>query len=170
MYRETKDSPHCFVAADVASGLVLSDLISVCFLKVEDCHVRPLVDIFANIFDGLDRVAEFDVDVGVKGAREQRTVRNDPPVVNLDFLILATESDIDLGCRPSILWFAAFVEWIAIMAGLSLLQGLLRVLLHAFAILMHGELGLKRPQGPWTIWLLMISCSSGSSCGLGSSA
>ena len=109
MYGEAKDSPHGFVAADVASVWYCLTS-SVCFLKVEDCHVRPLVDVFAKIFDRLDRLAKFDFDVGVKGARKQGTVRNDPPVVNLDFLTLATESEVDLGCRLSIFWFVAFVK------------------------------------------------------------
>lgn len=133
MYREAKDSPHCFVAADVASGMVLPDLISICFLKVEDCHVRPLVDIFANVFDDLTELQNSTFMWVLKMRESKRQKRNDPSIVNLDFLILATESDVDLGCRPSSFWFAAFVGWIAIMADLSLVQGLLRVLLHVFA-------------------------------------
>ena len=73
--------------------------------------------------------------MGVKGARKQGTVRNNPLVVNLDLLVLATESEVDLGCRPSIFWFAAFVERVAIATSLSLLQGSLRVVLCAFPIL-----------------------------------
>ena len=73
--------------------------------------------------------------MGVKGGRKQERVSNNPAVVNLDFLVLATESEVDLGCLPSIFRFAAFVERVAIATSLILLQGLLRVVLCAFPIL-----------------------------------
>ena len=73
--------------------------------------------------------------MGVKGGRKQETASNNPLVVNLDFLVLATISEVDLGCRLSIVWFAAFLERVAIATSVSLLQGLLSVALCAFPIL-----------------------------------
>lgn len=48
--------------------------------------IPTLVDIFAEVLDGLYRAAEFDADVGVKDFQEWRAVGNSPSLLNLMLL------------------------------------------------------------------------------------
>ena len=68
---KTKDPPDRFFVADVPAGVVHLDLIPLCLCDVEDCHIRALVDVLADILDALHRVRELDIDVGLESAGDE---------------------------------------------------------------------------------------------------
>ena len=84
MYGKPEYPPKGFVCADVATQLILGHLIAtVPAFDGEHGCVRTFVDVLTNVLDGLDRIAKFDVDVGVEYSAEPRAVGHYPPVVDL---------------------------------------------------------------------------------------
>ena len=116
--------------------------------------------------------ANSKIDVGLESAGEEGVIWDYPTVVDLHFLKPATPRPyLDLCSEASVLRLPATVQGIPILVGLRLIDKLPRepLLVHLPSS-MHGECGLNRPHGPWTIWVLMTSKSFGSSLGAGSSA
>ena len=66
--RKGKNAPHSLISTDVSPTFVAGNLIKFGTnpFKSKDCLVTPLVDIFANVFDGFDRVAKLNVDMCVE--------------------------------------------------------------------------------------------------------
>jgi hypothetical protein len=66
---EAEDTPDSLARPDISGIEVYSNLISflidVLTVKFDDGTVRSLVDIFVDIFDGLDAHANLDVDVSL---------------------------------------------------------------------------------------------------------
>ena len=101
-------APDRFNAADVAAGLVHLDLIPICVRNVEDCHIRALVDVLADIVDAIHRVRKLDIDVGLESAGEKGAIWDYPPVVYLHLLKPATPGPcLDLCSEASVLWLPA---------------------------------------------------------------
>ena len=85
---EAEYSPECFTTTYVASMLVICYFISVTGEECEYSLVSSFVDVLTHIFDGLDWVAIFHVDMCIKGFAQQRTVADHPFVVNSDLSLV----------------------------------------------------------------------------------
>lgn len=74
--------PHCSLY-NVAGEIIGYFIARTFLLDTEYSNIASLLDIFTDAQDGLHKVAELDVDVGVGYFHELRAVGNGPSVVNL---------------------------------------------------------------------------------------
>ena len=112
-------SPGCITTAYVASMLVICYLISVTGEECEYSLVSSFVDVLTQIFEGLDWVAIFHVDMCIKVFAQQRTVADHPFVVNSDLsLVPLTNSS----CETTIIRRSSSVLGITIFTRPSFKQ------------------------------------------------
>ena len=142
---EREQPPDCLVRAYVPAVQVVRDLVQTIVVVVQGEHglVAPLVDILEYVLDGLDRDAEFHVDVGIKDPGEERIVRNDPLVVH--FHLPVSLSDLD--CVAFLSRRLSPVQRVLVLASLRLFQKLPRELLGALAVLHAGVVGVEAAAG-----------------------
>ena len=84
----SKNSSSCKIRRNIASHYILSDFIglTLCAINCNNGHVLAFVDVFANVFHTLDRLARFHIVVHVEDLSKKRVIRNYLMVVNVENL------------------------------------------------------------------------------------
>ena len=84
----SKNSPSYRIRRNLASHYILSDFVglTLCAINCNNGHVLAFVDVFANVFYTLDRLARFHIFVHVEDLSKKRVIRNYPIVVNVESL------------------------------------------------------------------------------------
>ena len=101
--------------------------------------IATFVDVLADVFDRFDRIAVLHVDVGLKEAREQRAIWNNPFVVDFNLADCIADFHLDLGFDTTIVWTSSSVEWISIITRLCVWKQLPWKPFGAFSIFHAGR-------------------------------
>ena len=103
--------------------------------------IRPLVHIFANLFDGLCRVAKCDVNMSTEGLGKKFAVWYHPTVVNVVF----TSAALDLAIESTLSKSSPPVWRVPILSDLSLIYEWPWILLYALSILHARGIWIAHP-------------------------
>ena len=125
--RKSQNPPDCLIAADVAARLVDVHLIQTVFFHLEYRLVAALVNVFANVLDGPDRVAPLNIYVSLEHFQKQGVVRYDPAIVNVQFLLSLSRTLPDFCCKTSVIRLSTPIERVAIVTSLGLLDQTSRI-------------------------------------------